>query len=40
MMRQLDIFRPSEWYGLEAGPIGYQPQLWDGEEQGDLFPLQ
>ena len=29
-----------ERYGLEAGPIGYQPQLWDGEEQWELFPLQ
>ncbi len=27
-------------YGLEAGPIGYRPELWKGEEQGELFPLQ
>jgi len=27
-------------YGLEAGPIEYRPELWDGEEQGELFPLQ
>ncbi|HMD71059.1 MAG TPA: radical SAM protein [Bryobacteraceae bacterium] len=29
-----------ERYGLEAGPIDYRPELWDGEEQGELFPLQ
>jgi hypothetical protein len=29
-----------ERYGLEAGPIEYPPELWDGEEQGELFPLQ
>ena len=27
-------------YGLEAGPIEYPPELWDGEEQAELFPLQ
>jgi DNA repair photolyase len=27
-------------YGLEAGPIEYPPELWDGEEQRELFPLQ
>ena len=29
-----------ERYGLEAGPTEYPPELWDGEEQGELFPLQ
>ena len=29
-----------ERYELEAEPIGYRPELWDGEEQGELFPLQ
>lgn len=27
-------------YRLEAGPIDYRPELGDGEEQGELFPLQ
>lgn len=25
-------------YGLVSGPIDYQPELWSGEEQGELFP--
>jgi hypothetical protein len=29
-----------ERYGLEAGPIEYRPELWEGEEQGEPFPLQ
>jgi DNA repair photolyase len=27
-------------YGLASAPIEYRPELWDGEEQGLLFPLQ
>jgi len=27
-------------YGLGSGPIEYRPELWDGEEQATLFPLQ
>ena len=27
-------------YGLGSGPSEYRPELWDGEEQGTLFPLQ
>jgi DNA repair photolyase len=27
-------------YGLDSGPSEYRPELWDGEEQGTLFPLQ
>jgi DNA repair photolyase len=27
-------------YGLASGMIEYRPELWDGEEQGELFPLQ
>ena len=27
-------------YGLSSGPIDYRPELWEGEEQGTLFPLQ
>jgi DNA repair photolyase len=34
------VARIRERYGLEAGPIGYRPELWEGEEQGELFPLQ
>jgi DNA repair photolyase len=26
-------------YGLASGPIDYRPELWAGEEQGELFPL-
>jgi DNA repair photolyase len=29
-----------ERYGLASGPIDYRPELWEGEEQGTLFPLQ
>jgi DNA repair photolyase len=28
-----------ERYGLAAGMIEYRPELWQGEEQGELFPL-
>ena len=27
-------------YGLGSGPVEYRPELWEGEEQGTLFPLQ
>ena len=27
-------------YGLAAGPIDYRPELWEGDEQATLFPLQ
>jgi DNA repair photolyase len=26
-------------YGLASGMIEYRPELWEGEEQGELFPL-
>src|SRR5579871_71797 len=26
-------------YGLASGPIEYRPELWAGDEQGELFPL-
>jgi len=29
-----------ERYGLSSGPVDYQPELWQGEEQPTLFPLQ
>ncbi|HVN05427.1 MAG TPA: radical SAM protein [Bryobacteraceae bacterium] len=28
-----------ERYGLAAAPVEYRPELWEGEEQGTLFPL-
>lgn len=28
-----------ERYGLGGAPVEYQPELWEGEEQGTLFPL-
>ena len=34
------VARIRERYGLEAGPTEYRPELWEGEEQGELFPLQ
>ena len=27
-------------YGLGSGPVEYRPELWDGDEQATLFPLQ
>lgn len=27
-------------YGLGSGPVEYQPELWQGDEQPTLFPLQ
>jgi len=27
-------------YGLDSGPMEYRPELWEGEEQATLFPLQ
>ena len=27
-------------YGLSAGPVDYQPELWEGEEQATLFPIR
>ena len=34
------VVRIRERYGLASGMIEYQPELWSGEEQGELFPLQ
>jgi DNA repair photolyase len=34
------VQRVRERYGLAAGMIEYRPELWDGEEQGELFPLE
>jgi DNA repair photolyase len=31
--------RVRERYGLASGMIEYRPELWEGEEQGELFPL-
>jgi DNA repair photolyase len=28
-----------EKHGLASGPLDYRPELWEGEEQGTLFPL-
>jgi DNA repair photolyase len=27
-------------YGLGSGPLDYRPELWDGDDQPTLFPLQ
>ncbi len=34
------VQRIRDRYGLASGMIEYQPELWAGEEQGELFPLQ
>lgn len=34
------IRRIRDRYGLVAGPIDYQPELWSGEAQGELFPKE
>lgn len=34
------VGRIRERYGLAAGMIEYRPELWPGEEQGELFPLE
>jgi len=32
------VRRIRDKYGLASGPIEYRPELWAGEEQGELFP--
>jgi DNA repair photolyase len=32
------VRRVRERYGLASGMIEYRPELWDGEEQRELFP--
>ena len=34
------VARIRERYGLAAAAVEYRPELWEGEEQGALFPLQ
>ena len=34
------VVRIRERYGLAGGFIEYRPELWTGDEQGELFPLQ
>ena len=34
------IRRIRDRYGFAAGAIEYRPELWAGEEQLDVFPLQ
>jgi DNA repair photolyase len=36
---QQRVRRIRDRYGLASGPIEYRPELWVGEEQGELFPL-
>ncbi|MGA2132945.1 MAG: radical SAM protein [Bryobacteraceae bacterium] len=33
------ISRIRDRHGLRTAPVEYRPELWEGEEQGDLFPL-
>ncbi|HUE03373.1 MAG TPA: radical SAM protein [Bryobacteraceae bacterium] len=34
------VARVRERHGLAAAPVEYRPELWEGEEQGTLFPIQ
>jgi len=34
------VQRVRDRYGLVSGAVDYKPELWQGEEQGELFPLQ
>ncbi len=34
------VARIRERHGLGSAPVEYRPELWEGEEQGTLFPLQ
>ncbi len=34
------VARVRERHGLASAPVEYRPELWEGEEQGTLFPLQ
>src|SRR5262249_20464156 len=34
------VARIRERYGLASGMIGYQPELWSGDEQGELISVQ
>jgi len=33
------VARMRERHGLGSAPVEYRPELWEGEEQGTLFPL-
>jgi DNA repair photolyase len=39
-MLRARVRKVRERYGLDSGPVEYRPELWEGEEQGTLFPLQ
>jgi hypothetical protein len=34
------VARIRERHGLASAPVEYRPELWEGEEQGALFPIQ
>jgi DNA repair photolyase len=34
------VARVRERCGLRSAPVEYRPELWEGEEQGTLFPIQ
>jgi DNA repair photolyase len=33
------VARIRERHGLASAPVEYRPELWEGEEQGTLFPI-
>ncbi len=39
-MLRARIQRIRDRYGLDSKHADYQPELWQGNEQGELFPLQ
>lgn len=39
-MLRARVRKVRERYGLDSGPVEYRPELWEGEAQGTLFPLQ
>jgi DNA repair photolyase len=34
------VARVRERHGLGSAPVEYRPELWEGEEQGTLFPIE
>jgi DNA repair photolyase len=34
------VARIRDRHGLASAPVEYRPELWEGEEQGTLFPIQ
>jgi DNA repair photolyase len=37
---RLRVQKIRDRYGFSTGPVDYRPELWEGDEQATLFPLQ